>query len=73
MSTPEERRAARAKWPVRVFNLGEEPEVDWLSITTAEQRLQLVWELSARMAEFTRDALPSYSRSTIPVRVVRRS
>jgi hypothetical protein len=71
--TASDRRAARRAAPARVFRLGEEPADDDLSAdTTAEQRLEMVAELSRRMWELTGRATPSYARAAIPVRVVRR-
>ncbi len=52
--TAPDRRAARRAAPARVFRLGEEPGDDDLSVvTTAEQRLEMVAELSRRMWELT--------------------
>jgi len=67
-----ERAARRRDWPVRVYRLGDEPGDDLTDVTTAEQRLQMVWELTARMWELSGRPRPSYSRSDMPVRVVHR-
>jgi hypothetical protein len=57
----------------RIFRLGEEPANDDLSaVTTAEERLAMVAELSQRMWKLTGKATPSYTRATMPVRVLRR-
>jgi hypothetical protein len=61
--------ARRREWPVRIFRLGDEPPDD-LSSTTAEERIAMVAELSARMWELTGRPLPSYTRATMPVRIV---
>ncbi len=58
--------------PVRVYRLGEEPSDDLSAITTADQRLAMVWELSARMWALTGKPLASYTRAEMPVRVIRR-
>lgn len=58
---------------IRVFRLGEEPGDDLSSTTTAEDRLEMVFELSRRMWELTGRPLPTYDRRNIPVRIVRRS
>lgn len=71
--TDPERRAARRAAPARVFRLGEEPPDDLTAVTTAEQRLDMVAELSRRMWELTGRVPPSYVRAEIPVRVVRRA
>lgn len=73
MSVPD-RRAARHAVPVRVFRLGDEPAGDDLSSsTTADERLEMVTELSRRMWELTGRAMPAYTRAEMPIRVVRRS
>lgn len=67
----EDRRAARRRWAVRVYRLGEEPSDDLSGTTTAMER----WDM---MAQLARDAwaaagrsIPQYERSEIPC-VVRR-
>lgn len=70
MSAHEElpRRHAR---PVRVFRLGEEPSDDLTSITSAEQRFEMVAMLSARMVEFNPTPPSPPMPRGHPVRVVR--
>ncbi|MDX2121569.1 MAG: hypothetical protein SF070_11010 [Gemmatimonadota bacterium] len=63
---------ARQGWPVRIFRLGEEPGDDLSAETTAEQRLAMVWELSARMWELAGSPRPSYARGDMPIRLTRR-
>jgi len=71
--TPESRAAARRNWQARVYRLGEEPPGDDLSaVTTPEQRIEMVWELTARMWELTGRPFPSYTRAEMPGRVIRR-
>jgi len=70
MTTPEQ-RAARANMPVRIYRLGEEPPDDWLASTTAAERFEMVAELSARMFELGPGPAPSYTRSSMPIHVVR--
>lgn len=67
----EEARARRRSWPVRIFPLGEEPLDDTLDTMTPSERVALVWELTARMWELSGNPLPSYTRATMPVRIVR--
>jgi hypothetical protein len=62
---------ASGPWSARVYHLGEEPIEDLSAVTTAEQRLGMVWELTARMWTLTGRPLPSYARGDIPVVVVR--
>jgi len=66
------RREARRNWPVRILRLGDEEPEDLSAITTAEERLAMVWELSARMWELTGRPIPTYERAKIPVTLVRR-
>ena len=68
---PPDRRAARQRMTARVFRLGDEPSDDLSSVTTAAQRIDIVAELSRRMWELTGRPTPSYSRATMPGRVVR--
>lgn len=63
------RRATR--WPVEVHELGQDSVDDLSEITTPEDRLAMVWELTIRAWTLTGLALPSYSRSETPVRVIR--
>ena len=57
---------------VRIFRLGEEPRDDLSDSTTAEERLAMLEELSTRVWDLTGKPFPSYSRSEIPVRIVRK-
>ena len=59
--------------PVRVYRLGEEPGDDLSAVTTAEERVAMVWDLSARMWEFTGRDRPAYTRATMPLRLTRRA
>jgi hypothetical protein len=65
MSTP------RRDMTVRVLPLGTEPGDDLSATTTVEERLAMVVELSARMSQLTGKPLPSYTRATMPARVIR--
>jgi len=66
------RREARRNWPIRIHRLGEESSDDLSAVTTPEERLAMVWELSERMWELTGRPIPQYERAEIPVTVVRR-
>lgn len=70
---PRSDRAARGNWPVRVYRLGEEPGDDLSAVTTPEQRLAMVWELTARMWALTGRPRTSPPRAEMPVRVIRRA
>jgi hypothetical protein len=56
-----------------MFRLGEEPGDNLSAVTTAEQRLEIVAELSRRMWELTGRQIPTYERARIPVRALRRT
>ena len=56
---------------VRKYRIGEEPVDDLTPFTTAEERFELVRELSGRLVEFRREPVPHYSRNEIPVLVIR--
>ncbi len=61
-----------AEFQVRVYPLGHEPGDDLTASTTAEERIAMVAELTARMWELAGGTHQPYSRQTIPVRVVPR-
>ncbi len=66
-STP----SPRANWPVRIFSQGQEPGDDLSASTTAEERIEMVWELSRRMWGLTGRTSPLLPRKDLPVRVIR--
>ena len=65
------RRRARAGWPVRVFRLGEEPSDDLSELTTAEERLAMMWPLAVDAWTASGRRLPEYPRHRMPGRVIR--
>jgi hypothetical protein len=72
IATEREKRAReRARWPVRKFKLGEEPEDDLSATTTPAERLAMVWPLTVQAWTLAGRTLPVYERSTIPVRIYR--
>ena len=62
----------RARMPVRIFRLGEEPLDDLTATTTAAERIEMVIQLSARMLLFGGLPSPVYARHDMPVHVMRR-
>ena len=70
-SSVEERRAARADWPVRKFRLGEEPVEDF-STCTAGERMMMVEQLSRDAWASAGLPMPRYSRREMPVRIIRK-
>ena len=65
----DERRRARAAWPVRKFRLGEEPADD-MAGTTVEERVAMVWQLTLDAWAAAGREIPTYRRSEMPVRVL---
>ena len=61
----------RSHWPVRKFALGSEPGDDISAETTAEQRLEMVWQLTLGAWRLAGLPLPTYERHEAPVRCVR--
>ena len=70
-SAVEERRTARADWPVRKFRLGEEP-VDDYSTCTAGERMMMVEQMSRDAWASAGLPMPRYSRREMPVRIIRK-
>ena len=75
MADVDEERAARARarsdWSVRKFKLGEEPSDDLSGTTTAAERLGMMWPLAVQAWKLAGKALPTYDRSSIPIRIYR--
>ncbi len=65
------RAQARGSWPIARYRLGEEPDEDLSGVTTAEQRLAMMWELASTTWELSGRAIPTYHRRRAPGRVVR--
>lgn len=61
-----ERRRVRSRWPIRRFDLGQEPSDDLRGYTDASERLAMVWPLTvAAWATAGRD-IPDYRREDAP-------
>lgn len=71
MSTFEERRRARANWPVRRVKLEDEEITDLRETTTVDERLAMVWALTMQQWAFAQRPLPSYRREDMPGRIFR--
>lgn len=56
---------------MRIYRLGEEPGDNLSDVTSPSQRVEMVWELSARMWELTGKPVPAYTREQIPIRIIR--
>ncbi|MGZ3474015.1 MAG: hypothetical protein ACXWUG_06575, partial [Polyangiales bacterium] len=71
-SSFEDRRRARAGWPVRKIALRDEELTDPRDTSTVDERLALVWELTRRQWEFAGLPMPVDTRAQMPGRVIRR-
>ena len=63
---------ARAAWPIRRFDLANEPVDDLRATTTAGERLAMVWPLAVQAWRLAGREIPDYERSEAPGRVIRR-
>lgn len=68
----EKRRAARANWPIVKTTLEEQGRDDDISaFTTMEQRLEMMFALSAHSWTMSGREWPAYSRADMPTRIIR--
>ena len=67
----EQRRAARATWPVAGFRLGDEPPDDLSEVTTPAQRITMMWFLAETAWTLAGRPWPRYDRRNIPARLFR--
>jgi hypothetical protein len=65
------RVAARARWPIRVVPLSTAVRDDLSLVTTAEERLTMMWELTLDAWAVAGRTVPTYSRGDTPVRIIR--
>ena len=72
VSTFEERRRARAGWPIRAIPLEEEGRIDPRDATTVDERVALVWTLTRELWAFTGQPIPTYTRAEAPGKIIRR-
>jgi len=72
MGSFEERRAARAAWPIRAVRLGDEALVDERDPTTPDERLAMVWTLTREQWALAGLRHPDYTRAEMPGNVVRK-
>lgn len=62
------RAGARRDWPVRKRRLGEEPGDDLSAMTTAKERLAMMWPLALEAWSLTGRPMPNYERQDAPIR-----
>ena len=66
-----QRRAARAAWPIACFALGDESADDISAVTTAAERIAMMWPLAEAAWKLAGRAMPTYDRQHIPARLFR--
>ena len=71
MPTFEERRQARAGWPIRKVTLADEALTDARDTSTVDERLALVRALTLRQWAFAGREVPTYTRAEMPGKVLR--
>ena len=70
-TSAEQRRAARATWPIVRHRLGDEPSDDLSEITTPVQRIAMMWTLAVAAWTVAGRPLPTYDRRALPARLFR--
>ena len=71
MSSFEERRRARAAWPIRAVALGSEELVDSRDTSSVDDRIALVWRLTRELWAFSGRPIPTYERAQMPGELIR--
>jgi hypothetical protein len=66
-----QRRAERAAWPIARFTLGDESADDISAVTTAAERIAMMWPLAETAWKLAGRPLPTYDRQNMPARVFR--
>jgi len=69
--SPEERRAARAHWPIVRRALSDDPSDDLSAETTPAERIAMMWMLAESAWKVAARPLPTYDRRSIPARLFR--
>jgi hypothetical protein len=67
----EDRRKDRQAWPIRRYNLGEEPSDNVRALTTASERLAMMWPLTRLSWRLAGRDMPRYRRSDMPGKILR--
>lgn len=66
------RRQRASQWPVRRFDLGQEPLRDALDRSTVDERLATMWPLAKEAWSVAGKPIPTYERGNMPGILVRR-
>jgi hypothetical protein len=72
VSSFEERKRARAAWPIRKVGLRDETLTDDRDRSTVDERIALVWTLTRQQWAFSGRAIPTYARAEMPGSLQRR-
>ncbi|HEX4340459.1 MAG TPA: hypothetical protein VH062_31340 [Polyangiaceae bacterium] len=68
-----ERRKQRAsQWPIRRFDLGQEPLRDPLDRSTVDERIAMMWPLAKEAWSVAGMPIPDYDRANMPGALVQR-
>jgi hypothetical protein len=67
----EQRRAARAHWPITRHRLTDEPSDDLSAVTTPAERVAMMWPLAETAWKLARLPWPTYDRWSFPARFFR--
>lgn len=67
----DDKRAARARWPIARFRLGHEPSDDLSATTTAAERVAMMRVLAEAAWKLAGRPMPTYERRNIPARLFR--
>jgi hypothetical protein len=65
------RRLARANWPIRKVALEDEGGDDPRDVSTVDERVALVWQLTREAWSLQGREMPSYRRAETPGRILR--
>jgi hypothetical protein len=68
----ERRRQQAAQWPVRRFDLGQEPLRDPLDRSTVDERLAMMWPLAKEAWAVAGKPIATYERRDMPGALTRR-
>jgi hypothetical protein len=64
----DQRARARAGWPIRVRRLAEREADDLSALTTAAERLAMMWPLALEAYRLAGLPIPDYDRASTPAR-----
>jgi hypothetical protein len=67
----ERRRQSASQWPVRRFELGQEPARDPLDRSTVDERLAMMWPLAKEAWSVAGKPIATYERKNMPGKLTR--